>query len=159
MGAFPEKVSKYTGVTSGYYADRAVGYARALELLQTELDTSEFIVSFAVEKFQRQWLQDFDDELRKAVPSAQGILDVLPILDVTNLVRIADDRQPYPEDIQTVDELQSRLQTSLGHKKGYGMEDVCARCVPGYRGPFGDERALEKKPQDLWDLWRATLDR
>lgn len=148
-GAEASKVEQYTGVGDTYYREKEQHTDSVLTELNRYLTNVDFLVSFTVDTYQKKWLDI-------TFPS---VLRDIEILDVVNVVKLVDAREQMPINIDTVDDLHADLHKSFRGVKGYSMDDVCGRCVPGFMPADVKQNKLEKKVVDLYNLWTATLDR
>lgn len=145
-GAAAEKVEPYTGVAPLYYANNAVGPARAIELLAPVFQDVSFLVTYYA-KFHLHQLRSL----------CYDLVSDKEYIDVVAYLKMLDSGQRIAHDIDSVTLLQDRLTAATGYitKKGYALDDLCKRLLPD-----GFERegpALENKVHYLYGIYTMLL--
>ena len=112
-GACPSQVEEYTGLAPSYYNERAVGIDRAIDTLGKLLGDRKVLVSYTVQRFTRPWFIHLFDAL-----------DLGKVwLDAVNLLKIKDVNETIPHELETIEDLASRLQIVAEIKKqGYAID-------------------------------------
>jgi hypothetical protein len=143
-----ENIQEVTGVTTPYYNQRCVGMKRAEELTQQVAIESSCLITYTYSKFHSRWMEELPPVIKQ-----------LPVLDILNVYKTLEAKQSLPEDLDTITDLQNRLEVSVRNmRQGWALDAVCNRVLPRYRGE-PRETKTEQRIQDLWMLWHAALDR
>jgi len=152
-GADPEKVKEYTGVSSVYYHNNAVGPERAKELITPALAGCQFLILYTGKKYTVPWLLD----------GGFLMLTQFPYLDVVDAIRFVERGRAIPSEPTTIWALQLRL-SELDHiRGGFSVDALCQRHTMGYDGDrddkfeAGSRPELERKVFKLRRLWEAML--
>jgi hypothetical protein len=154
QGGRPELNYEFTEVTPEHYVENAMSIGEARQLMMPVLNwcpcIAVFGAGFLLPKFFDYW------------PEFIG----MPYLDVMDLAKFADRRFPFPENIKSLRDLQTRLTATTSYiRGGYKLDELMDRYVQGYDGDTADARIegsspkLERQPYRLYALWRTLLEK
>jgi hypothetical protein len=155
QGAIPEDVVEYTEVQPHIYAANASPVLEVRERLAPVLSAADFVVVYR-RGFMVPWLEtQFAD-----------LSDGCEFLDVIMMAKLVESGQILPTDCPTITALSDRLMfaTNYIQERGYSMDAVCERIIPGISGDSadafltGDSPKLECAVYRLYALWSALLD-
>jgi len=155
QGANPEAVIEFTGVQPAVYAANAAPVLEVRDRLAPVLAAADFVVVYA-RGFMVPWLEtEFAD-----------LSGDCEFLDVIMMAKLVESNQILPSDCATVTAMADRLMFSTNHipKRGYSLDAVCERIIPGISGDSadafltGDSPKLECQVYRLYALWQALLD-
>jgi len=143
-GADPYSAEKYTGIVPAYYQEKAVGPARARELLVALFNQIDFLIVYAAPFFKRWAIEQCD------------VLTECPVLDIIPYVKLVENGEHLFETTGTdIDELTSILADRTHTTKGgYSFDAVCSRILDEY-APEGN--IFESKVRYLYQLYQNML--
>ena len=154
-GANPEAVIQYTGVQPQVYEANALPVLEVRDRLAPVLAAADFVVVYA-RGFMVPWFEtEFSD-----------LAEECEFLDVIMMTKLVESGQLLPLDCATVTAMADRLMFATNHipNRGYSMDAVCERIIPGINGDSadafltGDSPKLECQVYRLYALWSALLD-
>jgi len=142
-GAEPHLAEKYTGIPPAYYHEKAVGPARARELLIELFDQIDFLVVYAAPFFKRWALEQCD------------ALTQCPVFDIIPYVKLIENGEHLFETTGTdIDDLTSLLEGNTHTiKGGYSFDAVCSR-MWDYKL---EGNLFENKVRYLYKLYQTML--
>jgi hypothetical protein len=153
-GADASKVREITEVDPGIYDQYALPLEEAVRILTPVVKNAEFLVIWYAQYSLRWMIEFFPDLMTK------------PTLDLVPVCKALDQRMEFPADVDTIEDLNSRLSRASFHVKGgYKFDEVCGRMIPGIDGDTADAYLtgatpkLERQVYRLYALYTALLDR
>lgn len=154
-GADPSKVKDITEVSEARYHENAMSWEEATDILRPIVEQADIIVIFH-KKYVNTWIQEsFSDLFFKKT-----------IFDLSPLIKCQDMAMPLPMDVDTLDDLNYRLEAATTLKRGgYSLDAVCARLTPGYDGDTidapltGGSPKLERQVYRIHCLWNVAKNR
>jgi len=144
-----------TGVTPDIYQKYAMPTTKAACVIRDAMQDVPFVLVYA-ESFMIPWFRT----------AFADIAEDTVFIDVIKLIKMHERGISIPRDVNTVAGLAQRITvlTSGIPSKGFGMEAVCERYIPGITGDTADAELtdnpsphLECQVHRLWALWQAVL--